>query len=107
MHINTHTHAGMHTYTQAHWVAMYSDTDCGGLNENGPHRLTCLNAWYLIDELFWEELGGVTSFEEVCRWVWALRFQKPTSDPSLCLPVCLFVCLYLTFFPFFPPTSNF
>jgi hypothetical protein len=37
----------------------------GGLNENGPHSLMCLNAWSPVGGLFGEELGGV-ALEELC-----------------------------------------
>jgi hypothetical protein len=30
------------------------DPICGGLNENGPHRLMCLNSWFLVSGLVWE-----------------------------------------------------
>lgn len=33
---------------------------CGVLNENGPQRFMCLNAWSTVGEVFGERSGGVT-----------------------------------------------
>ena len=49
---------------------------CGGLNENAPHRLICLNTWSLIGGTICERLGGVSLLEQVCHWEEALRLQK-------------------------------
>lgn len=38
---------------------------CVDLNENGHHRLTCLNAWSEVVELFGGRLGGAVFLEEV------------------------------------------
>jgi hypothetical protein len=35
------------------------NNECGGLNENDPHRLMHLNGWSLFDGTIWEGLGGV------------------------------------------------
>lgn len=42
------------------------ETVCGGLDENAPHRLRCLNAWSPVGGTVWVSLGGVASLEEVC-----------------------------------------
>ena len=46
----------------------------GGLNDNGPYRLICLNAWFPVGGTILEGLGGVVLLEEVCHRGWALRF---------------------------------
>lgn len=51
-------------------------TGCGGLNENVPKRLKCMNAWVPGDGPIWEKLGGVALLEEICHWGQALMFQK-------------------------------
>ena len=33
--------------------------ECGGLSENGPHRLMYLNIWFSIGGTAWEGLVGV------------------------------------------------
>lgn len=38
---------------------------CGGLDENGSHRLVCLNAPFPVSGTVWEGLGGVVLSEEV------------------------------------------
>ena len=48
------------------------------LNETGLHRLIYLNACFSVGGTVWEGLRGVALLEQVCHWVWALRFQKPT-----------------------------
>ena len=42
-------------------------------------------ALYVKRDLILEKkgLGGVSLLEEVCHWVWALKFQKPTPGPAL------------------------
>lgn len=40
---------------------------CGGLNENGPLRLTYLNVWSPVGGTVWEGSGRVV-FLEVCHW---------------------------------------
>ena len=42
--------------------------ECGGLNENGLHRLIYLNAWSAVGRTVWEGLEGVVLLEEVCAW---------------------------------------
>lgn len=37
----------------------YQKPYCGGLNDNGLHRLTCLNTWPSIDVIIWEELEAM------------------------------------------------
>ena len=62
----------------------------GGLNENGPCRIICLNIWSSVGGTVWEEVVGVFLLEEVCHWRGELRFQKPTpfSARSVCtMPV--------------------
>lgn len=51
---------------------------CDGWNENSPHRLIDLNAWFPIGPL-WEGLGGLAG-EGVSLRV-TLRFQKATIGP--------------------------
>ena len=43
--------------------------DQSGLNEYGPNRLVCLNAWSLVGGTVWEGLGGVALLEEVYHLV--------------------------------------
>jgi hypothetical protein len=38
--------------------------DCGGLNKNGPHRLTHVNPLSPVGGIIWEGLGGVDFLEE-------------------------------------------
>lgn len=38
---------------------------CGGLDENGSHRLVCLNALFPVGGTVWEGLGGAALSEEV------------------------------------------
>ena len=40
-------------------------TCIGGLCENVPHRLVCLNTWSSVGITVWEGLGGVTLSEEI------------------------------------------
>lgn len=40
---------------------------CSDWNENGPHRLICLNLWRLYDRTVWEWWRGVVLLEEVCQ----------------------------------------
>ena len=32
---------------------------CGGLNESGPHKLTCFNACWSVGKPLWDGLEGV------------------------------------------------
>jgi hypothetical protein len=51
--------------------------------------------WVLGPQLVWtvwEGFEGVVLMEEVCSWVWALRFQKTLTIPSVLFPVCGLVC---------------
>ena len=71
---------------------------CGGLNENGTHRLIRLNAQSPLGRTVWEGLGGVASLKEMCYWEWALRFQKSIPfQRSLCLSLSLSLPLSLSF----------
>jgi hypothetical protein len=36
----------------------------GGLTENGPHRLLCLNAWSPLNGIVWVGLGGTVFVRE-------------------------------------------
>lgn len=69
---------------------VFWDTACGGSNENGPHRPTCLNNWSLVSGTNQKEvLVGVSLLEKVCHWGWTLRFQKSMPgwvSHSLCPP---------------------
>lgn len=59
----------------------------GGLNENGPHRLTCLHAKFPADEMF-GRIRKCAHFWKLCVAGVGFEFQKPTPDPvsvSLCL----------------------
>jgi hypothetical protein len=38
---------------------------CGGLSENGLHRLSCLNVCCQVSGTVWEGLRGLTMLEEV------------------------------------------
>jgi hypothetical protein len=38
---------------------------CGGLNQNGSHRLICLNTCPPVNVTVWEELAGLALLEEV------------------------------------------
>lgn len=38
---------------------------CGGLTENGPCRLTCLNVWAPVSGTVGEKLRSVTLLDEV------------------------------------------
>lgn len=53
----------------------------GNLNGFGPHRLIC----YIFGVQLLELFGGVTSLEEMCHWVWSLRFQKSQAISSVCV----------------------
>jgi hypothetical protein len=60
-----------------------------GLNENSPHKLICLNAWYLVGETIWEGLGDMTLLE-MCTGVGfevskSLCHSSWLSQLSLCL----------------------
>ena len=65
---------------------------CLGLDENGTHRLICLNVCPLVVGLFGEGIGGVVLLEEVCHWGWDSRFQSPHTIPSVSL--CLLLVGY-------------
>lgn len=54
----------------------------GGLKENDPHRLTCLNSSFLGCGTIWEGLGGVATLKVVCHWEQSLRFQKDSHHPQ-------------------------
>lgn len=41
---------------------------CNGLNENGHHRILCLNIRSLNWWAILEGLGGMTLLEDVCHW---------------------------------------
>lgn len=41
--------------------------DHGGLNENVPLRLSCLNAWSLVDDIVWKGLEGVALLKVICH----------------------------------------
>lgn len=61
----------------------------GGLNENGSYGFIYLNAWCSVVGTVWEGFQGMALFEEMYRWVWALRSQKPmpflfSSLPCVC-----------------------
>jgi hypothetical protein len=71
---------------------------CGGLNENGTHRLICLNAQSPLGRTVWEGLGGVASLKEMCYWEWALRFQKSIPFPALSLSLSLSLSPSLSLF---------
>ena len=58
---------------------------CCGLNENGPHRLICLNAWSPVVGTVWEGLGVVALMEKVCHWGLGFEVSK-----ALCLCLSLF-----------------
>ena len=53
----------------------------GGLNENVPHSLGCLDTWCPVGGAVWEGLGGAALQEEVCHWGAGFENSKP---PSMC-----------------------
>lgn len=42
-----------------------NNSSCGDLNENGPHRRICSNAWSQVDKTVWEVLKSVALLEEM------------------------------------------
>lgn len=48
---------------------------CGGLNSNGPHRPTCLNALCPVGRTIWEESEGMDLLENMCHQGQVWRFQ--------------------------------
>ena len=55
---------------------------CGGLNENGPHRLVCLKTWSPDEGARMESCGPLeseASLEEVGNWWAGLESLKPSS----------------------------
>ena len=60
--------------------------ECGGLSENGPHRLMYLNTWSSIGGTVWEGLVGVALLEEMYYWEWVLRFQELVTSPVSSVP---------------------
>ena len=69
---------------------------CGGLNEDGPHRLKCLSAWSPVGGTNWKGLEsvdfwtGVVGFEISKGWH-HIQFPFPLS-PSL--PPSLLFCIF-------------
>lgn len=63
---------------------------CGGLNEDNPHRLLCVNTWSQLVKLLGSGLVrvSVALLYVVCHGGWALSFQQPTSGS-------VFLCLQL------------
>lgn len=55
---------------------------CGGLNENGYYRLTCLDTWFPAGETVWEGSGGVASLEDVCHWQVDFEVSKAQAISS-------------------------
>jgi hypothetical protein len=43
-----------------------SDSHCGGLNDNGSHRLIYLNVWFPVGGLFGKDLEVWPYWKEVC-----------------------------------------
>jgi hypothetical protein len=43
----------------------------------------CLNIWYPVIATVWEGLWDVVLLEEVCHWVWAVKFQRPMPSRVL------------------------
>lgn len=66
----------------------HADGQYDGLNENSFHKVIYLNTWSTVGGSVWEGLGGVTMLEKVCWGGGALRFQKLTPFPHVCLPPC-------------------
>ena len=54
---------------------------CGGLNENGPHRLTYFKTWSPGGGNVWKRLGNVVLFQEICYWV-GFEVLKAQAIPS-------------------------
>lgn len=65
---------------------------CGGLNENGLYRCSCLNTWPLVGGIVWEELGGYSFIKGGVSLGGGVDFKV-----SEALPVCSFSasCLWL------------
>lgn len=51
----------------------------GGLNENGPHRFNCFNAWSPVGGTVWEGLREVALLEEMSYWLYPHHSQWPSS----------------------------
>lgn len=89
------------TGTSVAYISLKPCVNCGGLNENGPRGLLCLNTWSLVGGNVWEGLGVL--LKEVCHWG-AGRLEVleyPCHSPwVLCLLACGFRC-ELSIFP--PP----
>lgn len=51
---------GQNTFFIVIWSQTYEDqrVDCGGLNENNPHRLIYLNAVFSVGRTVWEMWPG-------------------------------------------------
>lgn len=87
---------GFPTYFVHLWAddldfCFHCDECCSGLNENGPKRLICLNAWSTVGRTVWEGFGDVAVLEEILHWGQGWRFQKPmlTSISPLLLYLTL------------------
>lgn len=71
---------------------------CDGLNENGPHRLTYLNAWFLVGECLIRiscGLAGGSAFTEgglglslALFLCFPISMLLSATSPASCLPVC-------------------
>lgn len=72
------------------WTELYTEQGRGGLNENVPQRLRCLNNWSPVGGI-WLCLSGMAFLEKVCPWGQALRFQNHTPSPVA--SVHHFMCL--------------
>lgn len=63
-------YAYMYEYACVSVLCMYICVlcGCGGLNENVPHGLICLNFWSPVGRTLCEGLGGVFLLKDVCPW---------------------------------------
>lgn len=69
---------------QAQW-----ETPDGDLDENGPHRLTCLTTRFQVGGTIREGFKGVVFLEKVCHWWVGFEGSKPmafqVNHPTTCL----------------------
>ena len=63
--------------TTWNWQFISECSQCGGLNNSGPHRSTRSGTFKMCDLV----VVGMALLQEVCHWGWALRFNK--LKPSL------------------------
>lgn len=73
-------------------ICKLTEVLCGGFNENGFHRLMCLNAWTPVSRIVWEELEHVVLLRWCVTWGVLGGFKSPYQAQSHCLsPTCLWI----------------